>query len=60
MGGHAKQWVLSRKYGGLLAAVFPYSPTSGRMRYAPTVSGEKLTRNDAIHHRIPNESMVNM
>ena len=36
----------------LLAAVFPFSPTSGRMRYAPTVSGEKLTRNEAIHHRI--------
>ena len=37
----------------LLAAVIPYSPTSGRIRYAPTVYGEKLTRNDAIHHRTP-------
>ena len=38
----------------------PRSPTSGRMRYAPTVFGEILTRNDAIHHRTPNKSMVNM
>ena len=60
MSRHAKRWGLSRKNDGLLAAVIPYSPTSGRMRYAPTVFGEKLTRNDAIHHRIPNESMVNM
>ena len=44
----------------MLAAVFPFLPTSGRMRYAPTVFGEKLTRNDAIHHRTPNKSMVNM
>ena len=44
----------------LLAAVIPYSPTSGRMRYAPTVFGEKFTRNDTIHHRIPNKSIVNM
>ena len=44
----------------MLAAVIPYSPTSGRMRYAPTVFGEKLTRNDTIHHRIPNKSMVNV
>ena len=39
----------------LLTAVIPYSPTSGRMRYAPTVFGEKLTRNDTIHHRISNK-----
>ena len=39
----------------MLAAVISYSPTSGRMRYAPTVFGEKLTRNDAIHHRTPNK-----
>ena len=44
----------------MLAAVIPRSPTSGRMRYAPTVFGEKLTRNDTIHHRTPNKSMVNM
>ena len=44
---------LSRKCDGMLAAVIPCSPTSGRMQYAPTVSGEKLTRNDTIHHRIP-------
>ena len=39
----------------MFAAVFAFSPTSGRMRYAPTVFGEILTRNDTIHHRIPNE-----
>ena len=44
----------------LLAAVIPYSPTSGRMRYAPTIFGEKQNLNDTIHHRIPNESIVNM
>ena len=44
----------------MLAAVIPRSPTSGRMRYAPTVFSEILTRNDAIHHRTPNKSMVNM
>ena len=37
----------------LLTAIIPCSLTSGRMRYAPTVSGEKLTRNNATHHRIP-------
>ena len=37
----------------LLAAIILCSPTSGRMRYAPTVGGEKLTRNDASHHRVP-------
>ena len=36
----------------MLTAVFSFSLTSGRMRYAPTVFGEILTRNDAIHHRI--------
>ena len=50
----------SRKNDGLLAAVFPRSPTSGRMRYAPTVFGEILTRNDTDNKRIPNKSMVNM
>ena len=32
---------------------FPCSLTSGRMRYAPTVFGEILTRNDTSLHRIP-------
>ena len=36
----------------LLATIIPCSLTSGRMRYAPTVFVEKLTRNEAIHHRI--------
>ena len=44
----------------MLVAVISCSPTSGRMRYAPTVFGEILTRNDTIHHRIRNKSMVNM
>ena len=44
----------------MLTAVFSFSLTSGRMRYAPTVFGEILTRNDTIHHRTPNKSMVNM
>ena len=44
----------------LLATIISCSPTSGRMRYAPTVGGEKLSRNDAILHRIPNESKVKM
>ena len=39
----------------ILAAVISRSLTSGRMRYAPTVFGEKLIRNNAIHHSIPNE-----
>ena len=44
----------------MLAAIIPRSPTSGRMRYVPTVGGEKLSQTDATHHRIPNESMVKM
>ena len=44
----------------MLATIIPRSLTSGRMRYAPTIGGEKLTRNDTIHHSIPNKPMVNM
>ena len=44
----------------MLATIIPYSLTSGRMRYAPTIGGEKLTRNNATHHRIPNEQIVKM
>ena len=44
----------------MFAAVFHCSLISGRMRYAPTVFGEIQNINDTIHHRIPNESMVNM
>ena len=44
----------------MLVAVVSCSPTSGRMRYAPTVGGEILTPNGATLHCIPNEQMVNM
>ena len=44
---------ISRNNESMLATIIPYSLTSGRMRYAPIVGGEKLTRNDATHHRIP-------
>ena len=44
----------------MLVAVISCSPTSGRMRYAPTVGGEKLSKTDASLHRITNEQMVNM
>ena len=37
----------------LLTAIIPCSLTSGRMRYAPTVGGKKLSQTDATHHRIP-------
>ena len=40
----------------MLAKIISHSLTSGRMRYAPTVGGEKLTRNDASHHRIPQQT----
>ena len=43
----------------MLAAVVSCSPTSGRMRYAPTLSGEILTQNCTIHYRVLNEQMVN-
>ena len=43
----------------LFAAVVSCSPTSGRMRYAPTLSGEILTQNCTIHYRVLNEQMVN-
>ena len=39
----------------LLAAIISRSLTSGRMRYAPTVSGEIQNLNDTIHHNIPNK-----
>ena len=44
----------------MLVAVISCSPTSGRMRYAPTLSGEILTQNCTIHYRALNEQMVNM
>ena len=44
----------------LLATIISCSPTSGRMRYAPTVGGEKLSKTDASLHRITNEQIVNM
>ena len=50
-----KKWELSRKNENMLATIIPRSLTSGRMRYAPTVGGEKHSQTDAIHHRIPNE-----
>ena len=57
MGKHVTKRRFIRKY--LFCSIAP-SRTSGRMRYAPTVFGEILTRNDAIHHRIPTEQKVNM
>ena len=44
----------------MLVAVISCSPTSGRMRYAPTVGGKKLIQNGTTHHRIPSEQKVNM
>ena len=52
VGKHVTKRRFIRKY--LFCSIAP-SRTAGRMRYAPTVSGEKLTRNDAIHHSIPNK-----
>ena len=57
VGKHVTKRRFIRKY--LFCSIAP-SRTSGRMRYAPTVSGEKLSQTDAIHHRFPNEQIVNM
>ena len=51
---------ISRKSNGMLTAIIPYSPTSRRMRYAPTIGGEKLTLNDTSHQASPNQQIVNM
>ena len=41
----------------LLAAIISRSPTSGRMRYAPTVYGEK--QNIKRHHPSPHPQQIN-